>query len=448
MLTTRLSAGALALVTLGCAAAHEDALRADLARVERELREPDAAPSDPPDGALAGYVRLALEGSPAIRAGYERWRAAVHRIAPARRMPDPMVTYAFYALPVQTRVGPQRHRLGVRQAIPWPTALTQAADARGHEARAAQRAFEAEALAVRERVGRAWWAAWSIRRRRAVLDDQLALLASLVDAARARLEIGRGSLADVSQLELARARLADQRAGLDEREVAALAALRAAVGAPADLALPIADEAPIAARPAESLATLTSEARAHPRLEALEARARAHDAAAGAAEAGRFPSFVLGVDWIETGDAATPVPGSGDDALLVSVGVSVPIFGQDAAGEAQRAAEAEGAAARADRRAAEDAAVAALTEAWAGASDASRRLALYDATLLPQAEAALESVTGAYAVGEASLPDVVLAVRAQLEIALDAIEARRDHGERLARLEAIVGRPIALEASR
>jgi len=289
-------------------------------------------------------------------------------------------------------------------------------------------------LSLVGRVAEAWWRLWSIRRARGVQRDQLVLAGGLIEAARARLEVGRASLADVAQLELMQARLDDRLRSLDESERSAEAQLREAIAADEDVALPIEEEVSDATLPGEDLASLSEAARAHPQLEAFELRAQGHEAMADAAEATRFPSFVLGVDWIETGDAPMPTNGSGDDALIVSLGVSVPIFGQDAAGDLQRAAEADGAAERA--------AVSRLTQAWSTTRDAHRRLRLFETTLLPQARAAYESVTGSYATGERSVATSLAAQRTFLEIELDTIRVRAQHGMAWARLEALAGRPI------
>lgn len=437
----------MALLTLGCAATQEGAVRQDLRTAGLELRPADS-PAPPPeslDGTLGAYLRFASAGSPALRESYERWRAAVHRISPARRMPDPMVTYAFYALPVQTRVGPQRHRLGIRQTIPWPTRLSAAADARSLGARAAQRGFEARILAIQARVAVAWWRLWAIRRMRGVHRDQLTLAGTVVETARVRMEIGRSTLADVAQLELVQARLEDELAGIDERERAAEALLRAAIGADAATEVPTVMETPDALLPPEPLHELAEAARAHPRLEAYELRAQSHEAQAASAEASRFPSVVLGLDWIETGEAVMMTNGSGADALLLSVGVSIPIFAQEAGAELQRAEEAEGAAERAGREDAEDRAVAELTEAWSALRDAHRRLGLYAGTLAPQARAAYESVIGGYATGDIAVAATLAAQRAFLEIELAQIRARAEHGVAWARVEALVGRPLGGE---
>ena len=201
----------------------------------------------------------------------------------------------------------------------------------------------------------------------------------------------------------------------------ARASLRAAVGAPRDVDLPVADDVPAPTLPREALDALEQAARAHPRMEAYELRAQSHEAQAGAAEADRLPSFVLGVDWIETGEASMPVNGSGDDALLVSVGVRLPLFGQDAAAEAQAAEHAEGDAQRAMRQAAENDAIAELSAAWSSVRDSHRRLALYETTLIPQARAAQESVNGAYAASELGAANLITAQRALLEIAGDPL---------------------------
>ena len=431
----------------GCATVHETDTRRALADARNQLAlEPRDAP--PIDGTLGTYVAHAIARSPAIRGDFERWRAATLRIGAAGRMPEPTVTYAFYVLPVQTRVGPQRHRVSVRQELPWPTAITAATDAQSLRARASQRRFEAGALSVRARVADAWWRLWQTRAARDVRQEQLAVLGGLGDTLRGRLEIGEASVAEVAQVELRRARLEDSIDGLEPIERTAEAALRAAAGLPVDADVPTRGAPPNAALPLASEAQLREAIPHHPFLLAFALRADAAERQAGAHEAARFPRLTLGVDWIETGEAMTPVSGNGNDALIVQVGLSVPLW-QDRYESAQRAAEADAEAERSDREAATDAAMAELAAALSGVRDARRRTRTAERTLLPQATSAYESVLGAYAVGRVSAAAALLAHRELLEIALEALAARADHGRAWARLEAIVGQPVepALDVS-
>ena len=180
---------AVAWLTLtGCAAAHEPGLRADLHRAQRDLLlEVDAAdkPSTPPYSAsLNEYLAFALKHSPEIRAEFERWRAAVFSISRARRLPEPMIGYGFYIQSVETRVGPQRHRIGLSQTFPWPTKLTAGADAASAKARAAQRRFDAKVLATKKKVADAYWNLWLIEEQHRLKSEHDVVLETLAGTVR------------------------------------------------------------------------------------------------------------------------------------------------------------------------------------------------------------------------------------------------------------------------
>ncbi len=421
------------LLASACAARYERETHAELRAVARRLSRLDETRAPAPDGSLASYVRYAAAESPALRAAYDRWRAAALRIDPARRPPDPTVMYGFY-------FGPNMHRASVAQELPWPSRLGAAADAQSMRALAAQRRFEAQLLALRMEVARAYWRLWEVRASRAVQGEQLALLAALSEGVRGRVEVGQATLADVAQIDLSRSRLEDADLRLGEEERAAEAALRAAIGAPAASAMPTADAAPEPALPAEETAALAADAREHPYVRAFLAMAEASGAEARAAEAERFPRLRVSVEAMIDHDRASGAQ-SPMEGVIAGVGFSVPIW-QDAYAGAQRAAEADADAGRAEARAAEDAAVAELEQALSSVLGSHRRVRLYEGTLLPQARSAYESVIGAYAAGRGSIAQTSLAQRDLLELALGLVRARAEHGVAWARLERAVGRAV------
>jgi len=428
----------LAALLAGCASSAEhDTRRAlQLAGDDHDSREL------PDDGRLESYVTHALAQSPALRERLARWRAAVARIPGARSLPAPTLTYAFYAMPVRTRVGDQRHRLGVRQAFPWPGTLGRAADARTEAARAHEHAFAARALELAAEVRIAWWRLRFVRRARAIEVEQLAVLGGLAEAMRARLEADQATLADVSQIELRRSRLRDRVDARDEAERRAVATLRAALGLRDRRELPTRGD-PVLALPAEDPSALRDLVREHPALARLATLAEAERAHARAAADARLPGFSLGADWIQTAEGTTAAQ-DGRDAFIVSVGLSVPLDQSARAAESEaRHAEAEAEDAARDR--AEDLALAELERSLSAVADTHRRAALHRDTLLPQAQAAYESVVTAYAAGRSTLASVLLAHRDLLELALTAEEAIAAHGEAWARLERVVGRRVETE---
>jgi outer membrane protein, heavy metal efflux system len=429
------------LAGAACTGTHESAVRADYDRTARARARPaDAAtPGARLGPELRDYLAYAAEQSPEVRGSFERWRASVHRISPARRLPDPMLEVGVYVWNSGENAGLMPARVGIRQEFPWPSKLGAGADAASAEARALQRRFEAQLLALRQRVAEAYFRLWLLRRTRTIEREQLEILRGLSESSLGNLTTGSANLADQLQIDLAAARLGDALAALDEQERAAEAQLRAAVGAPPGSATPTPGDAPAPALPAESDAALHQAAESHPSIESMVLMGDAADAMAQSERADRLPGFAVGVEWMR-------MPGPmGESAILPSVGIRLPLW-QGSYAEGARAAEAEAAAQRAEGHAAVQRAHAELEDALAMLRDSVRRVELNEHTLLPQAEAAYTSVLGAYVTNRSTVAASLLAQRDLLEIRLGLEQARAEHALAWARLEQIVGRPIQRRA--
>ncbi|PRP90644.1 Outer membrane efflux protein BepC precursor [Enhygromyxa salina] len=442
------------MLCLACVARGERELRAELDRAGDTLAAVEVGADAPSgagwaeteqpsfDGTPEAYVAHALAHDHELRATWERWRAASHRVARERRLPMPTVSYSVFVAPVETRVGPQRQRLGVRQHFPWPGALLAGADAATAAARVEQHEFEAAALEVRARVLAAYWRLWLLREVELVEREQLELFEALTELSRARLELGQATLADIQQLELGRARLADQVAGLGEAQIEASAMLVAAVAAPPGTETPTSSALPVLEQPAVDEASLRAVVVEHPLLERWEAQGEVGDLRVKQARHARAPALSLGVDWIEIGPArVSGVADSGKDAVSVTVGLELPLWQANYAHD-QRAAEADAAAARAEWASVRDRAAAQLSVALSRVRDTARRAALHEHTLIPQAEGALESTLGGYATGEGVLAAILLAERDLLELRLSAVRLHAEHAIAWAELERVVGRPV------
>ncbi|MCA9653861.1 MAG: TolC family protein [Myxococcales bacterium] len=440
----------------GCADPLERSTATALAEVDAELRpldEPEAplefttrTSVEGIDGSLPHYLAYAYAHRPALRASFERWRAAAQRPRQARRLPEPQITFTAFVRPVETRVGPQRLKLGAMQWFPWPSKLGAAGRAAAHEAQAEQRHFEADALAVAAEVSTAYWTLWEIRRTRAVDQDELTILRSLTEQVRVQLEVSGADLADVARLELMSTRAEDRLAGLDERERMAAAELVRVIGAPPGTAVPTDAREPAVELPRDE-AVLHLAAIEHPRVQAWASLSEAAQLRERSARAERLPSFGVGVDWIITGQPADANAGHvapaerGKDAVMVTAGVKVPLWGR-AYGAAASEARANDAAHRARALEARNMALAELERSLARVRDGARRTALLESTLVPQAEAAFESVTLSYASGRSSIGELMMSERDLLELQRERVAAYAALGIAWAELERVVGRPL------
>jgi outer membrane protein TolC len=447
-------AGALGCVgATGCGSQVYQQSRSDFGRAREELTgaqaaldEAEEAPlADPALGTLRSYVAAAFSNSPALRASFEQWRAALEQPAQAREIPGLVLTYGGFIRAVETRVGPQRHRLGAMQWFPWPSRLTANADAAGYAALSAQQQFEAHALDLAAEVAQAYWNLWRIQKAKQVERDEREILRSFSEQVRARLEAGRAGLSDLAQVDLAISRVADSIASLGESERKAAAELVRIIGAPDGTRTPVRPELdpPDARLPILADTVLKERAIEHPRVKAMASMSEAAQERARAVKGERAPSLGLGVEWIVTGEAPNPnTQDSGKDAVVGMLSVKIPVSG-GAYRAAQREATAQSAAYRAKEQAARDRAIAEVEQTLADLRDAVRRVQLYASTLLPQAETTYRSTLDGYRSGRSSLAEVLIAEKALLELALGLFDAHADYGTVWAELERVVGQPLA-----
>ncbi len=394
-----------------------------------------------PDGTLESYIAYAMRNSPELEAAFERWQAGVNRIAQTRRLPDPVISYAFYIRNVETRVGPQRHRLSLKQSFPWPTKLSAGADAASAKAQSLQRRFDARAIAIAAAVEQKYWSLWGFQTARKIHEEHLEILKGLSESAGALLMTGQIELADQQQIDLTSARMEDLLFAIDEQIVQAAAAMKGVIGAPQSMSVSVVSS-PSSLDMSIDEKKLLASVRSHPYIHSFEDLAKASEADARRETASRYPSFSLGVDWIETGETSIPdVPDSGKDAVIAGIGVSVPLWQRNYK-DGVEAYKSEMRAYRADGRAATDRAVAEFYTVLSGLRDARRRVDLYHHTLIPQAESVFESVIGAYVSGKGSIASMLLAQQDLLDLRVQLIDIQADYAKGWAALEHIVGHDV------
>jgi outer membrane protein, heavy metal efflux system len=440
--------GLIILFTSSCVTRQENIVRQDFnARANSYFglsqKKAESVKGDPAglDGSLESYISYSLQNSPELEASFERWRASINRIAKNRRLPEPVISYGFFIRNIETRVGPQRHRIGLKQSFPWPTKLTAGADAASAKAQALGRKFDARVIAIQTAVAQIYWSLWYYDETRKEHKEHLEILRGLSESAGALVMTGKTNFADQQQIDLTVARIEDLLSAIDEQKIRAAANLRGLIGAPPSLPVLVKSSPPAEVLPADEEKLLES-VRNHPLLGSFEALAKSSEAEARRENASRFPSFNLGLDWIETGPASIAgLSDSGKDAVIIGLAVQIPLW-QGSYTDAVEAFQSETRAHRADGQAAHDKAVAKFYNILSDLRDALRRIDLYRSTLVPQAESVFESVLGVYTSGSGNVASILLAQRDLLELRAQLIGARADFARAWARLENTVGHSI------
>lgn len=396
-----------------------------------------------PPPSVQTLVDEALARSPRVAAARARAEAALERVPQARSLPDPKLMVGVFLAEVETRVGPQRARVGLSQRFPWFGKRGLAGDIAAADAAAAGERLAGVERELARSVREAYAELWYLERAVAWTDDQLALLDELESVLSTRYRAGAAAFAELIKIRVERGRMAERRADLEDRRRPATARLNAVLGRAIDSPpFPLPPLPALAlAQPADTL--LARIAASDPTLRAAAAELRGADDGIALARKQGLPDFSLGLEYMDTGPARMPgVADSGKDPLALTLSLDLPLWrGRVAAGEREAAARKRARAAglhdRTLGRSAE------LEQALFDYREARRRSALYADELLPEARQGYAVGLEAFRAEKLAFETLVDARRLLDALELDLARSRADVFRHLAAVEAIAG-PAAL----
>ena len=411
----------------------------------QEARPNDSGVFEPTAGELPRVptlhdcLRQAALNDPGLRAAHHDWRAALERIAQARALPDPELSYGYYFESVETFTGSQRHRLRAAQKLPWLRKLVLSGDAAAKTAEATRARFEAAKLALFHRVTAAYGEYYYLGRAIAVTRVHLRLLQGWETLIRSRYRVAASSYSDLITTEIELGKLDDRVRTLEDLVAPTLARLNETMNRPSDAPLDPPTALPPVGAVHEDDRALARLVEQNPELKALDATVAAEERRVTLAKQSYFPDVTLGVEWIDTARrAGSTVPDAGNDPVIGMVSVNLPIWWQRY-GAATREAKARRLAASGRRVARERSLTTALRFALYELRDADRKIELYENGLIPKARQALDANLTAYESGTADYLDLLDAERLWLEFELARARALADRLARSAEVRMLTG---------
>lgn len=391
---------------------------------------------------LGEAILYAQNQNAAVRAADRRWEAAIQRVPQAKGWPDPRLNYGYFVESVETRVGPQEHRIGVMQPFPWFGKLRAAGDVASAEAAAALAYLTAVQLRVVQELKDVWYELAWLEEARRITGDSMELVRQLEGVAQAKFKAG-GALDGVTKAQVELGKLQDRLASFDDLRLPLQARLNAILNRSPDALIPT------PALPTNGIHELPTandlyvwQSEANPILEQLGQQILREEHAGRFARKQGMPEFGLGLDYIVTGVASNPgVADSGKDAAIALFSVNIPLWrGKYKAAVAEAVARRDAAEAVLESQTNE--LRARLRMAIYRHSDAERKINLYGATLLPQARSALNVAQQSYETGKGDFLNLIDAQRALLEFELEEQRALANREQALAEIEMLVGRDI------
>jgi outer membrane protein, heavy metal efflux system len=389
---------------------------------------------------LGDAYDVAARANPRAEAARALVRAARARIPSAKVPPDPQLQLGLmnYELPGLKPMDPLgMTQLQLMQMVPVGGKLGLSGDLA--EARAAAEAARSVDVAwdVRSQVAMAFYDLYATDQSLAVARETLRLLQDARATAEAMYRVGEGRQTDVLRAQVEIARMTEDTIRMQTMRIGMAARLNALLDRAADLAVP----APVLPAFPASVPALDSVQEAaqdsRPMVRAGREEVQAASASARLARRELIPDLQLGFQYGQrSGEMGPERMGS------LMVGASVPVFARsrqlrmrEEMIAMREMAEADLAAMRADTRAR-------VAEAYANLTRARNLAALYQNTVLPQAEATASSALAAYRVGGVDfmtlLDNRMIVNRYRQE--LFRLEA--EEGQSWAELEMLLGRQL------
>ena len=395
---------------------------------------------DPPT-----LIRLAVERNPKLKAARANWQATIERYPQVTALPDPMLMYSYFARSVETRVGPQRHRLGFSQSFPYPGTLDAVGQVTLKEIEIQRVKYEQVVRDLIVDLKLAYHELAYLQRAWQITEQNQKLLDHILKIANTRYASGEATLNDVLKAQSQLVQLSYDLILVRELEEVEKGNINALLSVPSTI--PLGPPTPIAYTVLDiPVADLERQALARRQeLQIADLMIQKATEAIKLAELKTKPMFKLELMTVETGDALMPhTLDSGKNPISMGVGISIPWSSSKNRSQI-RESELNRSAAVENKRSMEDLMLANLKRLYFRLENARRLVDLYENSLIPQAEQAMEVAETWHQEGTKSIAGLLETQSVWLNFNLARLRAITDYQQNLARLERLVGGSILEE---
>lgn len=399
---------------------------------------------------LDSYLQEITTKNPAFQAAHQRWLAAQEQVEIVSTLPEPTANLGIFVQEVETRVGPQKQRLGFKQAIPWKGKRALKGDRAQEQANKAREAMGAIRLRLVTEFKRLYAEYYYLGKSIAITKDHLSLLKDLEMVVTERYQTNAAQYNDLIRIQIEIEGLSDRLKTQQESAPPISAAMNALLSRPVGQTLPFAPTLPDLHLPddwshAELLAKVASR---HPDLKVLDRQVAADRVSVALAKKNYYPDFQVGLDWINTGKSiSSTTPENGKDPIILSVGVKLPIQRKKYRA-IERAKAFQVTASEKQREDTQAHLQASLKHGMFQLDDANRKIILYRDQIIPKAEESLNVTMSGFQTGDASYLDLINAEKVLLEFQLSFNLAESDRLKAMAAMEAALGEPPFLPTSK
>lgn len=385
---------------------------------------------------LDDYLVIAAENNPGLKAKYLEYQASLERVPQVGSLPDPQLSFGYFILPAETRVGAQQAQFSISQMFPWFGTLGVKKDAATLLAKSKYEVFESGRNLLFYQVRKVYYQIWELDRSIDIMSKNLEILQSYESLATTKYENGQVGLVDVIRVQLSIDEADNELQVLKLRRQPIMtqfnALLNREVGT--EVFIPIELEN----IPLSITASLDNVVVNNPLLAQIDWKAQSYEQQLLAAKKEGMPKIGIGLNYTIVQDRTDmDVPDNGQDILMPMVSISLPIYRKKYTAM-QNEARYNLQSLQEDRTNIENILIADYQDARWTYSDALSRIQLYNEQI-KKSESALNILITAYSSDNIDFEEVLRMQQQILKYQIQLIKAEADLRVALAEINYVTG---------
>lgn len=269
------------------------------------------------------FIAMSQEYHPGLKALRLDYEAALQVAQQQTDYPDPQVNVALGVLPVETRLGAQKFKVGVSQQIPWKGFLNAKKSLAESQADVKASLDEIQEIDIEYSIRSAYSTLLFMENKKQVIREKLNILNVLEELSKSNLRAGRGKLSNVLMVERQREGLISDLSIVDKQKEGPTIMINRLSGRALDSSIDLQPQIDLIKKIDEYVRYASDD---HPQLDVLKKRKLSSGKAVELLAYEEKPKIGLGLEysWIERRSDVS-IPNNGRDILMPMGSISIPI---------------------------------------------------------------------------------------------------------------------------
>ena len=274
---------------------------------------------------LEESLKLAAENNPLLKAKYADFEAAMQKVTQVNSLPDPTFSFGYFISPVETRVGPQRAKVGLTQMFPWFGTLKTAGNVQALQAEAKYQEFINAKNELYMQVKSAWYPIYEVNQKILLQKENKDILSSYKQLATTGFKNDKGSMVDVIRVDIMIENTETEIKLLQDQLRPLFVHFNKLLNRPDSIVVQVDQKLNIVSVPLNY--RKDSLLANHPLLQSLDLKMQSAQEAEELSKKQGLPKFGVGLDYVFVGErTGMVVPDNGKNVIMPMISMSIPIY--------------------------------------------------------------------------------------------------------------------------